>query len=93
MSNRAAFCSQCTEEGWGLEDWRGRGLGRRGRGRVRLGVRGQWQPDGLVEHGHRIPGFLELTVLGQHDRIHVKWGRHGNERTTVTMWILEEELS
>lgn len=27
---------------------------------MRSGVRGQWQPDGLVEHGHRVPGFLEL---------------------------------
>ena len=39
------------------------------------------------------PWLLGIDVLGQHYHIHVKWRRHRNERTTVTMWILEKELS
>lgn len=62
MSNRAASSSQGSEAGriGGLER---EGPRQQRKRRVWSGVKAQWQPDGLGEHGHRIPGFLELMAV------------------------------
>lgn len=76
MSNRAASSSQCSEAGriGGLEREGSRQKRKRW---VRSGVKGQWQPDGLGEHGRRIPGFLELmgvrTALSHPCKVGEAW--------------------
>lgn len=48
LGKKASVCGEV--------DWRERGVSRRGTGCLWSGVRGQCQPDGLVEPGSRIPG-------------------------------------